>query len=30
MVLKINDCEQDAEVEFIHPCGPTTSVYWPV
>ena len=30
MVLTVNDCEQDAEVKFMHPCGPTTSFFWPI
>jgi len=29
MVLTVNDCEQDAEVKFMHPCGPT-SFFWPI
>ena len=29
MVKDHNNFEEDAEIKFIHPCSPTSSIYWP-
>lgn len=28
-ILEVSDLERDAKIQFMHPCGPSTSFHWP-